>query len=123
MEEGDDLVAHITKMTTFAQELRELDEEISRQKYALAILVSLPLSYETSLSARRVEDLEFYVNVLLLRFLFFNSFCAELLGVEVVTKSTDHHPANAELYPVKRSLLRSSSWYVLRLPASETHAS
>ena len=61
MSEGDDMMAHVTKMTGLAQELRELGEEISTQKFATAVLGSLPPSYETfitSLSARRADDLD-----------------------------------------------------------------
>ena len=61
MQEGDDMMEHITKMTSLAQELRELGEHISAQKFAMVILGSLPSSYETyiiSLNARKVEDLD-----------------------------------------------------------------
>ena len=61
MQEGDDMMAHVTKMTALAQELRELGEVISTQKFATVVLGSLPPSYETyitSLSARKIEDLD-----------------------------------------------------------------
>ena len=60
MKEGDDLMQHITQMTMYAQQLRDLDEEISPQKFGTTILSSLPPSYEhfiTSLNARRVGEM------------------------------------------------------------------
>ena len=51
MDEKDDLMAHITKRTAYAQELRELGEEISTQKFATAVLGSLPPSYETYITS------------------------------------------------------------------------
>jgi len=59
MSEGDDLMTHINKMTSLAQELRELGEEISTQKFATVMLGSLPPSYDqyiTSLNARKADD-------------------------------------------------------------------
>ena len=61
MQEGDDLMKHITQMTSYAQQLRELDEAISSKKFATVVLGSLPPSYDifiTSLNARRAEDLD-----------------------------------------------------------------
>ena len=60
MNEGDDLMEHITLMTTLAQQLRELEEVISTKKFAIVVLGSLPPSYDTyliSLNARKAEDL------------------------------------------------------------------
>ena len=42
--EGADLMQHITMMTSLAEQLRELEEEISSRKFATAILGSLPES-------------------------------------------------------------------------------
>ena len=61
MEENADLQKHLTYMATVAQQLRELDEEISSQKFATAVLGSLPSSYDTfitSLNARNADDLD-----------------------------------------------------------------
>ena len=52
----------ITKMTSLAQELRELKEDISSKKFATVILGSLPPSYDnflTSFNARSVDELDF----------------------------------------------------------------
>ena len=60
MNEGDDLMEHITNMTALAQQLRELNEEISTQKFATVILGSLPNPFEnfiTSLNARNANQL------------------------------------------------------------------
>ena len=60
MKEGDDLQAFITEMMTVAQELRELNEEISMKKFATVILGSLPPSYDnfvTSFNTQSVDDL------------------------------------------------------------------
>lgn len=61
MEEGDDLLQHLTEMTQLAQNLRDLKEEISSKKFATVILGSLPSSYETfvtSLNARDADGLD-----------------------------------------------------------------
>ena len=61
MQEGDDLMEHITLMTSLAQQLRELGEIISTQKFAIVILGSLPPSYNiyiTSLDACKADDLD-----------------------------------------------------------------
>ena len=50
MQEEDDLLDFITKMTSVAQELRELKEDISEKKFATTILGALPESYESFLS-------------------------------------------------------------------------
>ena len=46
MQEDDDLQDFITRMTSIAQELKELKEEISDKKFATTILGALPESYE-----------------------------------------------------------------------------
>ena len=48
-------------MTTLAQQLRDLNEEISPQKFATTVLGSLPESYAnfiTSLNAKNMDELE-----------------------------------------------------------------
>ena len=60
MEEGADLLQHITMMTSLAEQLRELEEEISSRKFATLILGSLPESYEnfvSSLNTRTADEL------------------------------------------------------------------
>ena len=60
MEEGADLMQHITAMTSLAEQLRELEEEISSRKFATMILGSLPESYDnfvSSLNARTADEL------------------------------------------------------------------
>ena len=47
MEEGDDMMKHITDMTSLAQQLREMNEEITSRKFATVMLGSLPSSYGT----------------------------------------------------------------------------
>lgn len=61
MEEGADLMQHITYMTSLAEQLRELKEDISSKKFATTILGSLPESYDaflTSLNARKADELD-----------------------------------------------------------------
>ena len=61
MEEGGDLMQHLTAMTSLAEQLRELKEEISSKKFATVVLGSLPASYDnflTSLNARNADDLD-----------------------------------------------------------------
>ena len=61
MKESDDLMEHLTFMTSLAEQLRELKEEISPQKFATVILGSLPESYESfisSLNARNMDELD-----------------------------------------------------------------
>ena len=60
MEEGADLMQHITMMTSLAEQLRELEEEISSRKFVTMILGSLPESYDnfvSSLNARTADEL------------------------------------------------------------------
>ena len=61
MKEDGDIMEHITYMTTLAEQLRDMKEEISDQKFATVFLGSLPDSYEnfiSSLNAQKVEDLK-----------------------------------------------------------------
>ena len=61
MQEGDDMMKHITYMTQLAQELRDLKEDISNKKFAVVMLGSLPSSYDlfvTSMNAREAETLD-----------------------------------------------------------------
>ncbi len=61
MKEGDNLMEHITYMTSLAEQLRELKEDISARKFATVILGSLPDSYEnfiSSLNARNIDELD-----------------------------------------------------------------
>ena len=61
MKEGEDLMEHITYMTSLAEQLREMKEDISSKKFATVILGSLPESYDnfmTSLNARNAEEIE-----------------------------------------------------------------
>ena len=60
MKEGTDIINHLTYMTSLAEQLRELKEEISDKKFAMVVLGSLPESYDnfiSSLNARNVEEL------------------------------------------------------------------
>ncbi len=60
MKEGTDILDHLTHMTSLAEQLRELKEDISDQKFATVVLGSLPESYEgfiSSLNARKMEEL------------------------------------------------------------------
>ena len=61
MKEGVDLMQHLTHMTSLAEQLREMNEEISSKKFATVVLGSLPDSYDnflTSLNARSANDLD-----------------------------------------------------------------
>ncbi|CAB4020330.1 Retrovirus-related Pol poly from transposon TNT 1-94 [Paramuricea clavata] len=61
MEEGGDLMKHLTYMTSLAEQQREMEEDISSKKFATVVLGSLPKSYDnllTSLNARKAEELE-----------------------------------------------------------------
>lgn len=52
---------HLTHMTSLAEQLREMNEEISSKKFATVVLGSLPESYDnflTSLNARNADDLD-----------------------------------------------------------------
>ena len=61
MVEGGDLLKHITEMTNLAEQLKEMDDEISSKKFAVAVLGSLPESYDnflTSLNSRGADTLD-----------------------------------------------------------------
>ena len=61
MKEGADLMQHLTHMTSLAEQLREINEEISSKKFATVVLGSLPDSYDnflTSLNAGSADDLD-----------------------------------------------------------------
>ena len=61
MEEGGDLMKHITEMTTLAEQLREMKEEVSSKRFAIVMLGSLPDSYDnflTSMNARDAQQLD-----------------------------------------------------------------
>ena len=61
MKEGENLIQHLTYMTSLAEQLREMAEEISPKKFATVVLGSLPESYDnflTSLNARKAEELD-----------------------------------------------------------------
>eukprot|EP00794_Sanderia_malayensis_P009008 gene9008-9970_t len=61
MKEGENLLEHITYMTSLAEQLKELKEEISSRKFATVLLGSLPDSYEnfiSGLNARSIEELQ-----------------------------------------------------------------
>ena len=61
MEEGGDLMEHLTRMTSLAEQLRELKEDVTPRKFATVVPGSLPDSYETfisSLNARKAEELD-----------------------------------------------------------------
>ena len=58
MDEGGDLMKHLTYMTSLAEQLREMKEDIPSKKFATVVLGSLPDSYDnflTSLNARKAE--------------------------------------------------------------------
>ena len=60
MEEGADLMQHITMMTSLAEQLRELEEEITSKKFETVILGSLLESYDnfvSNLNARTADEL------------------------------------------------------------------
>ena len=69
MGEEEDLLSFITKMISIAQELRELNEEISDKKFAIVILGCLPDSFDnflTSFNSKPADDLTWdYVKNLL----------------------------------------------------------
>ena len=60
MEEVANIMQHLTVMTSLAEQLRELEEEILSRKFATVILGSLPESYDnfvSSLNARTANEL------------------------------------------------------------------
>ena len=54
MKEGTDIIDHLTYMTSLAEQLRELKEEISDKKFATVVLGSLPESND-NFKCRRIE--------------------------------------------------------------------
>ena len=61
MKENDGMMQHITHMTSLAQQLRDLGEEISPRKFASTVLGSLPESYAnfiTSLNGTKMDELD-----------------------------------------------------------------
>ena len=59
MKEDADLMQHLTHMTSLAEQLREMNEEISPKKFATVVLGSLPESYDnfqTSLNVRNAWE-------------------------------------------------------------------
>ena len=61
IKEGADLMQHLTHMTSLAEQLGEMNENISSKKVATVVLGSLRESHDnflTSLSARSVDDLD-----------------------------------------------------------------
>ena len=61
MKKDADLMQHLTHMTSLAEQLREMKEEISSKKFATVVLGSLPESYDnflSSLNARNADDLD-----------------------------------------------------------------
>ena len=60
MKEGTDLMEHLTYMTSLAEQLRELKEEITPERFATVILGSLPEKYDnfiSSLNATKMDGL------------------------------------------------------------------
>ena len=70
MKEETDLMEHLTYMTSLAEQLRELKEEITPQRFTTVILGSLSESYDTfisNLNATKMDELNWdNVNVLLI---------------------------------------------------------
>ena len=61
MAEGGDLLKHITERTVLAEQLKEMDDEISSKKFAVAVLGSLQESYDNflaSLNSRNADTLD-----------------------------------------------------------------
>eukprot|EP00794_Sanderia_malayensis_P004146 gene4146-4698_t len=56
MKEGENLLEHITYMTSLAEQLKELKEEISSRKFATVLLGSLPDSYENFISGLNARN-------------------------------------------------------------------
>ena len=60
MKEGTDLMEHLKYMTSLAEQLRELKEEITPERFATVILGSLPEKYDnfiSSLNATKMDGL------------------------------------------------------------------
>ena len=58
MESGADLMKHIMYMTSLAEQLREMKEDISPKKFATVVLGSLPESYDNFLTSSNARDAE-----------------------------------------------------------------
>ena len=61
MKEGADLQEYLTYITSLAEQLREMKEEISLKNFVTVVLGSLPQSYNNflvSLNARNTDDLD-----------------------------------------------------------------
>ena len=61
MSEGTDILEHLTHKTSLAEQLRDMKEEISEQKFATVVLGSLPESYDnfiSSLNTQKIENLK-----------------------------------------------------------------
>ena len=58
MKEGTDLMEHLTYMTSLAEPLRELKEEITPQRFAIVILGSVPESYDDFISSLNVTKMD-----------------------------------------------------------------
>ena len=56
MKEGADLMQHLTHMTSLAEQLREVNEEISSKKFATVLLGSLPDWYDNFLTSFKFLD-------------------------------------------------------------------
>ena len=57
MEEGDDLMQHLTNMTSLTERLKERKEDITPSKFATVILGSLPASYDGFISRLNARDI------------------------------------------------------------------
>ena len=61
MTEGTDILEHLTYMTTLAEQLKEMNEEIPDKKFATVVLGSLAESYDnliSSLNSQKIEELK-----------------------------------------------------------------
>ena len=58
MSEGTDIHEHLTHMTSLAEQLREMYEEISEQKFATVVFGSLPESYDNFISSPNTEKIK-----------------------------------------------------------------
>ena len=58
MPEGGNVVEYVTQMMTLAKQLREQDEDIASQKFAITILGGLPESYDYFLTSINARDLK-----------------------------------------------------------------
>ncbi len=60
MEEGGNLMEHLTMMTSLSEQLKKLKEDVSPKKFATVVLGSLPESYDviSSFNARSSDELD-----------------------------------------------------------------